>query len=256
MPLSTYGRRGSAVKSADRGARKTAGTYGKAAHFTLPSKNNAYVVESLAERLSTDAFALDPNVKGYRAQAYTVDLIDRVLLPTVDAVNVAYARHAKSGVDPVFYTPDFDLEWMLGTHSAVEVKLEGYAGDALYEEKLRDASDVLWLHGIELIHILIPSYWRHPLRANLPLLHQAKLRRDLAPTAETLQRVEGLADAGARTLQEYCSGLGFDNRMAPVLIAYGALDVDVLQNALLNTTPAKPAMGSLDHLDFVRRLAR
>lgn len=256
MALTTYGRRAGAVKSADRGARKTAGTYGKAAHFTLPSKNDAYVVESPAERLSTDAFALDPAVKRSRAQPYTVDLIDRVLLPTAEAVKAAYAKHAKSGVDPVFYTPDFDIEWMLGTHSAVEVKLEGYAGDALYEEKLRDATEVLWFHGIELIQLVIPSYWRHPLRTNLPLLHQAKLRADLAPTTETLDRVEILATGGARTLREYCSGLGYDNRMAPVLIVNGALDVDVLQNALLNTTPAKPAMGSLDHLGLVRRLAR
>jgi hypothetical protein len=256
MPLSTYGRRAGAVKSADQGARKTAGTYGKPAHFTLPSKNDAYVVESLAERLTTDALALDPGVKGFRPQPYTVDLIDRVLLPTADAVRTAYAKHAAGGVIAAFYTPDFDLEWTLGTHSAVEVKLEGYTGDAQYEEKLRDATEVLSLHGIELIHVVIPSYWRHPLRANLPLLHQAKLRRDLAPTTETLVRVELLAAAGASTLKEYCSGLDFDNRMAPVLIVHGALNVDVLQNALLNTTPAKPAMGSLDHLSFLRRLAR
>jgi hypothetical protein len=256
MALSAYGRRNGAVKAADRGARKTAGTFGKPAHFTLPSKNDAYVVESPAERLSTDAFALDPGVRRYRAQPYTVDLIDRVLLATAEAVKAAYAKHAAGGVAPAFYTPDFDLEWTLGTHSAVEVKLEGYTGDPLYEEKLRDVSEVLWLHAIELIEVVIPSYWRHPLWFNLPLLHQATLRRDLAPTQDVLARVEILAAAGANTLQEYCSGLGFDNRMAPVLIAHGALDVDVLQHALLNTTPAKPAMGSLEHLGFVRRLAR
>lgn len=252
--MTTYSPRNGAIKSSDLGARRVAGTFGKAAHLTLPGKDKTCIVESAAERLATDAFALDPDVRGYAAQPYTVDLMDGVLLRSAEERRLAFGKHAAAGTEATFYTPDFDIEWVLGTHSAIEIKLEGYAGDALYQEKLLKARDVLWSHGVEFLQLVIPSYWRHPLRTNLPLLHQAKLRDDLAPSAEILDQVDRLAAAGACTLREFCTGLGFDNRMSPVLITHGALDVDFLHQTLLDSTPAKPAHGGLAHLSVVRRL--
>jgi hypothetical protein len=256
MGAMSYGRRGARVKSLDAGARKVAPTFGKEVHLTLGSKQASAVVESRGERAATDAFALDPDVRRSKAQAYTVDLVDRVLLRSEDERRAAYAKHKMEGTEICLYTPDFDVEWTLGTHSAAEVKVEGYTGDALYQERLRDAGNVLWTHGIELLQLVIPSYWCHPLLSNLPLLHQAKLRSDLAPSGETLEKIERLADAGAKTLRDYCAGLGFDNRMGAVLIAFGALEADILLHKLLNSTPVRPAFGSLDHLRLVRRLAQ
>lgn len=256
MATNQFGIRGGHVKAADTGARKVASTFGKEAHLTLPGKqlSSSGVVESPGERLATNAFALDPIVLAYRPQPYTIDLVDRVLLRSPEERRAAHAKHAMNGVEASFYTPDFDLEWTHRTHCGVEIKVEGYTGDALYQETLSDAKDVLWEHGFEFLQLVIPSYWRHPLRKNLPLLHQAKLRQDLAPTSGTMEKVERLAAAGASTLYDYCSGLGFDTRMAPVLITFGVLSVDVVAMSLLNNTPATPAFGNLDHLSIVRRL--
>jgi hypothetical protein len=256
MATTQFGIRGGHVKAADTGARKVASTFGKEAHLTLPGKqsSSSCVVESAGERLATNAFALDPTVLAYHSQPYSVDLVDRVLLRSPEERRAAHAKHAINGVEPCFYTPDFNLEWTHGTRCGVEIKVEGYTGDALYQEKLDDAKVVLWAHGVEFLQLVIPSYWRHPLRTNLPLLHQAKLRQDLAPSAATMDKVERLAAAGASTLYDYCSGLGFDTRMAPVLITFGLLSVDVVSSPLSNNTIAAPAFGTLDHLSIVRRL--
>lgn len=258
MATPPFGTRGGHVKAADTGTRKVASTFGKEAHLTLPGKQASFscVVESAGERLATSAFALDPIVMAYRAQPYTIDLVDRVLLRSPEERSAADAKHVLNGVEARFYTPDFDLEWTHGTHCGVEVKVEGYTGDALYQETLSDAKAVLWAHGIEFLRLVIPSYWRHPLRTNLPLLHQAKLRQDLTPTPATMEKVEGLASAGASTLYDYCGGLGFDTRMAPMLITFGVLSVDVVTSPLTNNTPAAPAFGTLDHLSIVRRLVQ
>ncbi|MBN6207494.1 hypothetical protein JYK21_13550 [Ralstonia pickettii] len=82
-------------------------------------------VESDSERLVAHMLTLDPRVKRFKAQPLTVDLIDRRLLRTREAVTEARARY-KDRDGPKFYTPDFEVNWHSISRSIIEVKLEGY----------------------------------------------------------------------------------------------------------------------------------
>jgi len=244
------------LRNADRGIRKVAGTYGKAAFFTHGAKSTGkLVVESESERLVSQLLSIDPDIRAYRAQPLTVDLVDGTILRTPDERRAARARYKGSSVEPSFYTPDFLVDSSLGTEKAIEVKAEGYLGDGTYQLKLKQAAEVLWANGMEFAQVVVPSYWRHPLLVNGPLVYQAMTRGDLRPGPEVLEQVDHLAECGACTLGAFCTGLGMDMRMGPVLIAFGALNVDLLAHELRSATPAGPAHGSLDHLSIIGRLA-
>lgn len=251
-----YGTRGGLAK-ADIGIRKVAPTFGKTATLTHSAKAAAtFVVESNAERYASQLLELDPAVRVHRAQPYTVDLVEGVLLRSTSDVHAARAKRKVRGEQASLYTPDFSVIWSMGGETAVEVKLEGFAGDEEYAAKLARAKQVLSGHGMDFKVLVIPKYWRHPLRANLPLLHQALKRKDLMPAPDFMLEVERLSGYGAETLRDYCDGLRLDARMAPVLIAFGALDVDILNDHLRFTTRARPAQGALDHLSLFSRLAQ
>lgn len=251
-----YGTRGGLAKT-DVGVRKIAPTYGKTATLTHSSKAaTTFVLESNAERFASQLLELEPNARSHRPQPYTVDLIDGALLRSPAQVATARSRHKARGEQSWVYTPDFSVLWSMGGETCVEVKLEGYTGDEAYSSKLQRAGQVLGNHGVEFRVLVIPKYWRHPLRTNLPLLYQAFKRKDLMPGEDVFVEVERLATLGAETLRDYCLALDMDMRMAPVLIAFGALDVDVLNEHLHFATPARPALGSLDHLSLFSRLAK
>jgi hypothetical protein len=251
-----YGTRGGLAK-ADVGVRKIAPTFGKTATLTHSAKaSTTFVVESNAERYASQLLELDPSVRTHRAQPYTVDLIDGVLLRSASEVQAARVRRKSRGEQAWLYTPDFSVLWSMGGETSLEVKLEGFAGDEEYASKLVRAKQVLSGHGMDFKVLTIPKYWRHPLRTNLPLLHQALKRKDLMPGPDVMLEVERLARQGAENLRDYCEGLAVDARMVPVLIAFGALDVDVINEHLRFTTRARPADGALDHLHLFPRLAQ
>jgi len=250
-----YGTRGG-LATLDRGIRKIARTFGRTATLTHSEKAAAtFVVESNAERLASQLLELEPNARSHAAQPFTIDLIDGALLKTAGEVAAARSRHTARGKQPWFYTPDFSVRWSIGGMSCVEVKLEGHTGDDAYASKLERARQVLGNHGIDFRVMVIPRYWCHPLRVNLPLLHQASKRKDLAPDDNVLAEVERLAASGATTLRDYCPAFGMDMRMAPVMVAFGVLDVDVCNEHFNFDTPARPAYGSLDHLSLLSRIA-
>ena len=256
MPQKIFGAR-PGLKKADIGIRRVAGTYGKAAFLTYGGKlKGTIVVESEGERLVSQLLCIDPSVGNYHAQPLTIDILDGAILRTSDEKAAARASHKARGVATCFYTPDFLAVWCRGTEAAIEVKLDLYPGDAEYEQKLNRAREVLWSHAIDFLQVVVPSYWRHPLLTNVPLIHQAALRTDLRPSAEAIGQIERLAEGGATSLGDYCTGLGTDSRMGPVLIAFGALSVDLTVHDLNNSTPVSPAYGSLDHLSILGRLAK
>lgn len=245
------------LKKIDKGIRKVAGTYGKAVFLTYGQKAAGLIsVESESERLTSHLLCLDPTVRCYQPQPLTVDLQGGTILRTLEEKKAARARHKDGAGGPLFYTPDFLVGWCLGTETAVEVKTQGYEGNAEYEQKLLQATQVLWAHGMEFMQVVLPSNWRHPLLTNAPLLYQAATRTDLRPNLEIMDRVERLADSGINTLGGFCAGLDLDTRMGPVLIAFGALRVDFMEHALHNGTPASPAFGELTHLSVLGRLAK
>ncbi len=146
--------------------------------------------------------------------------------------------------------------WTWGVRAAVEVKLDRFPGDDQYQRKLKLAGNILQNHGVEFLRLVTPSNWRHPLRTNLPLLHQANKRRDIWPQPEIGDRIQALHEAGAKTMGDYLVGLGLDARMSPLLLVSGHLEANVVDNALCFATPASPAYGDLSHLQLFGRLAQ
>ncbi len=250
----TYGaRRG--LKRADIGVRAVASTFGKAAFITGNAKSGGMVVlESAAERLTAQLLYIDPNVRSIRAQPLTVDLVDGVVLYTPEQKKAARARHKASDRASCFYTPDLLAQSRLGVDQVIEVKSAMYCGDESYQLKLQTAKNILWRHGMEFVQIVIPGYWRHPLLSNVPLLYQAAMRQDLVPGPDVLEQIDSIAQQGARTLGDYCIGLGVDMNTAPVLISFGALSVDIVEHHIRALTPAIPAYGCLDNLSVMGRL--
>lgn len=245
------------VKRLDRGIRKVAPTYGRAAFHTFaPKAHGPMVVESVSERLVSQMLGLDPSVRSFEPQPFTVDLVQGDVLHTPEQKARARKRDKVRGERSNFYTPDFLVRWSLGATTALEVKTRGWEGDDASEHKLNLARVVLGKHHIDFARLVVPSLWRHPLLTNVPLLHQAARRADLRPDLHVMDQTERLADDGACTLGDFCAGLGTDTRMAPVLIVFGALKVDVLAHELRNDTPATSACGDLDHLSLVEALVQ
>jgi hypothetical protein len=244
------------VKSLDRGIRKVAPTYGRAAFHTFaPKAHGPMVVESASERLVSQMLGLDPSVRSFAPQPFTVDLVQGDVLHTPEQKARARRRDKVRGERSNFYTPDFQVRWSLGATTALEIKTQGWEGDAAAEHKLDLARIALADHHIDFVRLVVPSSWRHPLLTNIPLLHQAARRLDLRPASHVMEQAEHLEDSGACTLGDFCAGLGADTRMAPVLIVFGVLKVDVFAHELRNDTPATSAFGDLDHLSIVEALA-
>jgi len=250
-----YGSRGRRA-NVDSGIRRVAPTFGKQSLLTFSEKTQETIaVESEAERFVAHALSLDPEAANVRPQPYTIDLTDGRILRTAEQKAEARARHKQRGTEPVFYTPDFELTWS-GFPTVIEVSLEGFEQSTAKVEKLPVARDVSRDHGVDFVHIVVPSYWRHPLLANVPALRRATLRADLCPSAEVVGHVYQLQDAGAESLGDYCKGLSLDPRLLPVYVAFGALSVDILKYELCFSAPAAPGGGCLDHLQVLRSLAK
>lgn len=246
----TYGKR-PGLSAIDTGARRVAPTYGKESFITHARKSTGIViVDQEAERLVSHMLGLDPSVLRYETQPFVVDLIGRSILRTPDERRLARKQH-KDLPGPTTYTPDFLVTLTGGVQRIVEVKLEGYEGDEEYQEKLARVAPILYAHGYEFTRITVPSSHTNPLRLNVPLLHQASLRLDLKPEAEVFARIEQLADEGAATLGAFSSGLGLGISMMPVLLAFGALRMDLHRLHIRRDAPAEPAFGAIDHLQLL-----
>lgn len=252
LQYSTRGRR----SHVDSGIRRVAPTFGKQLLLTSSEKAGATIaVESVAERFVSHAFELDPDAREVRAQPFTLDLSDGSILRTPEQKAESRAKHKRLGTEPVFYTPDFGLTWSHAP-TCVEVSVQGLESSGQKSEKLPKAREWLAARGWNFVHLVVPSYWRNPLLANVPLLRQALTRRELFPGGEVVERMDLLASQGAQTIGDYCAGLGVDARLVPVLVVSGALCVDVAKYELCFATPATPAGGSLDHLQVLKGIAQ
>lgn len=249
-----YGKR-PGMSGVDTGARRVASTYGKESFLTHGKKSGGLmVVEQEAERLAAHMLTLDPEVVEVWTQPFMVDLVNGTVLRSADERREAWAQQrGKKGAR--FYTPDFLVRLSGGIERAVEVKLEGYLGDERYQQKLEHAERVLWANGYEFARPVVPRSSKHPLRTNVPLLHQASLHDDLMPGPEVCEEVARLANQGAITLADYCAGLGMSANMTPVLLAFGALRMDLHAHPIRGSAPAEPAFGSLDHLQLLWSLS-
>lgn len=251
----SYGNRGR-LAGADAGIRRVAPTFGKELHLTSSSKaEEQFAVESDAERLVALALDVDPRVQRFQPQPFTVDLIDGRLLHSDEAVSEARKRH-RHRIGRKFYTPDFAVyraDWPRG---ALEVKLEGFEGDAEYEGALATASGILEASGWRFLRLIVPADPRHPIRANLPLLKKAASRKELWPNADEVGQVHRACGGGRETLSRLCGELGISPNMMPVFVVCGALSADVFRNYINGALVLEACHGELTHLQLLEEFAK
>ncbi|MFX5521758.1 hypothetical protein ABTD78_21075, partial [Acinetobacter baumannii] len=84
-------------------------TYGKARIGTYAEKADGHItVESDAERLVAHILSIDPRVRSFKQQPFTVDLVGERLLFTREEVSEARRmRGCRTG--EMEYTPDFSV---------------------------------------------------------------------------------------------------------------------------------------------------
>lgn len=251
---SPYGSRGR-LRGTDSGIRRVAPTFGKA-HFTTYSPKNTgdSAVECEAEQLVADMLTLDPGVRQFVTQPFTVDLIDRRILRTSEAVSEARTRHRELP-GPKFYTPDFALDCFDRPQIALEVKSEGFEGDAEYAQKLSLARKLLQASGYRFLRIVVPSDPWHPLRVNLSGLSLAAVRKDLWPTPDQASELAAACGAQGNTLGRVCEAVGVSPDFAPAWLVSGVLAADLLHSPINFDLHVVPANGDLRHLAFIEEIA-
>lgn len=248
-----YGSRGQRLASADAGIRRVAPTFGKALFLTYSTKSTGQlVVESDEERLIAHMLTLDPRVRAFKPQPFKVDLIDRRLLQTPEAVDEARLKH-KDRQAPKFYTPDFAVDWHSAPRSAIEVKREGHDGGDDYKSTLERAAQILEAAGYLFSTARMPAS-PHPLRSNLPLLKQSASRSDLWPSPDLVQKIEVVCAGRHMTLRMLCAELDLSPNLVPALLVSGAVSADVARRAICGDMTLTPALGDLSHLELLEEV--
>ena len=245
-----YGRRGR-LDAAKTGIRQTASTYGKAKIGTFSDKAGGHIiVESDAERFVAHLLALDPYVAAFAPQPFTVDLIDQRLLLTREDVKAAHQQH-QDVPGPKFYTPDFRIDWQDGLRHVVEVKAEGYEGDAIYWDKVARAAEILRANGYPLSTILFPANGTHPLRMNVVMLKQAGHRLAEHLTDDLVERVSRRCESEPVTVSTLCADLQISPSVIPLLLVSGVVSGDLRHHVVRGNFLLSAAYGDLSHLHLL-----
>lgn len=254
-PTIAYGSRGR-IGGADSGIRRVAPTFGKVLHLTSSHKAaGRMAVESEAERIVSHLLTVDPRIRRFAPQPFTVDLVDGRILRTAEEVAQARQKHRKRA-GWRFYTPDFEFQQETNPRAVTEVKLEGFEGDTEYESALGRAREVLDAAGYSFSRMVVPADAKHPLRANLQLLRMAGVRTDLRPDEQLLARIEEVCAHGPVALDEFCKALCVPPGLVPVLLICGAVRGDVARQRICGPMRLEAAYGDLSHLHLFETLVR
>jgi len=236
------------------GVRTIAPTYGKARIGTFTEKAGGHInVESEAERLVAHILSVDPRVRSFKPQPFTVDLIGERLLFTREEVSEARKmRGSRTGAAE--YTPDFSTVQIDGLQRAYEVKLQGYEGDADYWKKIERAREIMEAYCFQLHTIVIPADERHPVLVNAQLLKAAipRARDFLRP--DLIDRVERYCESGPVLQRMLCEELQIPTAWIPLLLAVGALQADVAHVRICSSLELSAAYGDLGHLFLIEGL--
>lgn len=253
-PNRFYGSRGR-LKDIDAGLRRVAPTFGKALFLTHSEKSSGLMtVESDAERLIVHMLTLDPNVRTFQSQPFTVDLIDRRIYREGQQLTEARTRH-KGRRGQKFYTPDFWVNWHPQGGAAVEVKIEGYEGDSKDMHRVQIGREVILASGMGFVRAVLPKSRRSPLKANLPLLVKAMGRLDLWPDRALIESVEAALESGVGTVHDLCKTLKLDPNLVPALLVSGVLSARIGRQLINGAMEIAPAYGDLGHLSLLKEVA-
>lgn len=236
------------------GVRPTARTYGKARIGTYAEKADGHItVESDAERVVAHMLCVDPRVRSFRQQPFTVDLVGERLLFTRE--ELAEARRMRGGrAGEAEYTPDFATVQADGLQRAYEVKLQGFEGDGRYWAKVERAREIMEAHCYPLSTVVVPADERHPVVVNAQLLKPAIARaREYLPP-DIVDRVERYCESGPVLQRTLCAELQIPTGLIPPLLAIGVLQADLAHHHICATLELAAAFGDLSHLFLIEEL--
>jgi hypothetical protein len=240
--------------AANSGVRLTARTYGKARIGTYAEKAAGHItVDSEAERLVAHILSVDPRVRSFKQQPFTVDLVGERLLFTRE--EVSEARRMRGGrAGDVEYTPDFATVQVDGLQRAYEVKRQGYEGDEWYWAKIERAKEIMAAYCYPLSTVVVPADERHPVVVNAQLLKPAIARAHEYLTPDILDRVERYCESGPVLQRALCADLQIPTGLIPPMLATGVLQADVAHHHIGATLELSAAYGDLGHLCLIEEL--
>lgn len=249
----SYGVR-SRRSAANAGVRLTARTYGKARIGTYAEKAEGHItVESDAERLVAHMLCVDPRVRSFRQQPFTVDLVGERLLFTRE--ELSEARRMRGGrAGEAEYTPDFATVQADGLQRAYEVKLQGFEGDGRYWAKVERAREIMEANCYPLSTVVVPANERHPVVVNVQLLKPAIERAREYLTPDIIDRVERYCELGPVLQRTLCAELQIPTGLIPPLLARGVLQADLAHNHICGALELTAAYGDLAHLCLIEEL--
>ncbi|MGI4846018.1 MAG: hypothetical protein ACRYF7_22215 [Janthinobacterium lividum] len=249
----SYGIRSRRTAS-NAGVRLTARTYGKARIGTYVEKADGHItVDSDAERLVAHILSVDPRVRSFKPQPFTVDLVAERLLFTREEVSQA-RRMRGDRMGDVEYTPDFATVQTDGLQRAYEVKLQGYEGDDRYWAKIERAREIMEAYCYPLSTVVVPTDERHPVTVNAQLLKPAIARAHEYLTQDIIDRVERYCESGPVLQRVLCADLQIPTGLIPLLLAIGVLQADVAHHHIGATLELSAAYGDLGHLCMIEEL--
>ncbi|CAB3736320.1 hypothetical protein LMG24238_06218 [Paraburkholderia sediminicola] len=250
----SYGTRSRRTSTTNAGVRLTARTYGKARIGTYAEKAAGHItVESDAERLVAHMLCIDPRVRSFRQQPFTVDLVGERLLFTRE--ELSEARQARGGrAGEVEYTPDFATVQADGLQLAYEVKLEGFEGDGRYWAKVELAREIMEAYCYPLLTVVVPADERHPVLVNAQLLKPAIARAREYLTPDVIDRVEGYCKSGPVLQRGLCADLQIAPGFIPPLLAVGVLQADLAHHHISGALELSAGYGDLSHLYLIEEL--
>jgi hypothetical protein len=242
-----YGKRGR-VQEIEPGVRTIAPTFGRARLQTHSLKSGHIVVDGQAERLVSHLLEIDPSITHFLPQPFSVDLVEQRILRTREQLSQARRNQTRHS-GPLLYTPDFCITWASHRKTVLEVKTEGYEGDAVYVSKLGVSKAILERHGYEFATIVVPRRDNSALAFNLQLLRQSRLHRATL-LAKDISCLDDLAPQEL-TLGSACAALGCSINHAAILVATGVLSMDVARHHMHTDTLCQRAYGDLSHLSVL-----
>lgn len=241
-------------RSADNaGVRLTARTYGKARIGTYAEKALGHItVESDAERLVAHMLCVDPRVRSFGPQPFTVDLVGERLLFTRE--ELADARRLLGTRLKETYTPDFATVQTDGLLRAYEVKLQGFEGDSRYWAKVERAREIMEAYCYPLSTVVVPANELHPVVVNAQLLKAAIPRAREYLSLDIIDRVERYCASGPVLQRALCADLQIPTGLVPPMLATGVLQADLAHHHICATLVLSAAYGDLSHLCLIEEL--
>lgn len=236
------------------GIRVAARTYGKARIGTYAPKAAGHItVESDAERLTSHLLGIDPRVRSFKPQPFTVDLVaGRLLFTREELLEARRQRGARRAAAE--YTPDFAVVGLDGLQRAYEVKLQGWEGDAEYWAKLERAQRIMEANCYPLSTVVVPANERHPVLVNTQLLKAAQPCAGVHLTADLIAKVEHYCARGPVLQRQLCADLGLPMGLIPVLLVSGVLQADLVHQPICSALELSAAWGDLGHLCLIEEL--